>query len=324
MATTFSFSDRLYLAGAGTASLSFDVGTDPVFIGVLFSGETLGGLNHCTLDGQDLLTTHLGYASFLGTDVGMYYNASPASMSGTVTFSASQWTGYNIYFVAFVIHAAGPVSVLTYNTGATAGNWYGNNVNSGAVPGYALTAANRTFTPFAGESTVYNFGGDSFAMASLEDVATAGARTVGGTALGISAYLSVVFSTGDAFVQADPFTQTMTMPTPTVSGVDVVKVTHSTLVGGMHMPPPTVISQPNHLLQTVPEHGEMPGRVLRPSGMTRPVLTYESGKPTWVEHDTLVTPVSRLVPLTTVDDSTGEPELVWDDNDELVLTEYFD
>lgn len=323
MATTFSFSDSISLPSSTTATTTLDVGTNPVAIGVIFNDETLGW-NHCTLDGQSLITNHVGYGSFLGTDVGMYWNPSPTAMSGTVTFSANQWSSSQAYAAAFVVNADGSVSILDTQGAGTAGLWYGNSVTS-AVPGYAMTLGTSAFNVTAQESVAATFSAPDgqIKQVALEDSATSGTRTVGAATLKLAAYFTVVFSTGDIYVEPAASTMTMTAPAPTVDAVDI-KVIHQANVMSMVAPDPTITVVPNRVILTTPEHGETPGRIPPPAGMTKPVLTFVDGLYEWVEHDSLVTPVSRLVPLTTVDDSTGEPELVWDDNDELVLTEYFE
>lgn len=57
----------------------------------------------------------------------------------------------------------------------------------------------------------------------------------------------------------------------------------------------------------------LPADLVEPSTTDGQVLTTVAGEAAWAD------PVPRLVPLTTA--TGGVPEFVWDENDELVLTE---
>ena len=323
MATTFSFSDALSLPISTTVTDSMDVGTDPVAIGVIIAGETMGW-NHCTLDGQSLITTHVGYGSFLGTDVGMYWNNSPTSMSGTVTISMNQWTKGTGYAAVFVIHADGAVSILDTASAGTAGYWYGNTVDSGVIPGYAMTLGTSAFNITAQESVATTFSSPdgSIKQVALEDNATSGSRTVGAATLKLAAYFTVVFSTGDIYAQPSSITATQTVPSPTVTGPGNMKIIHQPFTQTMVVPEPTVIHKPQRAMLTQGVHAETPDRLAPPSGFTFPVLSYQGGEPVWVEATSIQRKPRRIVMRPGITDPPEPTANV--DGDDYVYMEYDD
>ena len=323
MATTFSFSNALTVPISTTVTDTMDVGTDPVAIGVIYNDETLGW-NHCTLDGQSLISSHVGYGSFLGTDVGMYWNSSPSAMSGTVTISMNQWTSGTAYASVFVIHADGAVTILDTQGAGTAGVWEGNTVDTGVIPGYAMTLGTSLFNITAQESVATTFSSPdgSIKQVALEDNATSGSRTVGAYTLKLAAYFTVVFSTGDIYAQASSATATQTVPAPTIDGVQDMKIIHQPFTQTMVVPEPTVIHKPQRAMLTQGIHAETPGRLAPPSGLTTPVLTYQDGEPVWIEGSTLQRRPRRIVMRPGITDPPEPTANV--DGDDYVYMEYDD
>lgn len=105
------------------------------------------------------------------------------------------------------------------------------------------------------------------------------------------AHLTLVDATINAELTA--MTLPITVTTPTVTGIDVVKAYFASLNIGLEVVPPGVVVKPRYVLRLVSEHGDMPGRLGIPSGLSQPVVGYLNGEPVWVELATHVHPTYR-------------------------------
>jgi len=76
-------------------------------------------------------------------------------------------------------------------------------------------------------------------------------------------------------------------------------------------------------LAIVGRHTEMTGRAVPGAGLTTPVLSHDTTRPVYIEGSTIVPARTRMVPLTTTE-AAGDPEFVWDDDDQLVMTEFYE
>ena len=311
-----------------TASQTIDIGSETaVAWGVFDASEnallTLGDITF----GPDTNTlSSVAYGNFLGTDTGVYHDLSPTSgQTGNISFSWTRTVGaVDIQAVPYVITADGPLTVLAGpSTSGNAGVHSGFTLDSGSAAGYGVSwTRNGGFnpTPLSGSEEIFF---DSDMDVVIESEPTTGSRTFGHYSNGVASFVGLIYSDGNIYAQPDAITLPITVPTPVVTGPGDIFAYFSALEIPIAVQTPTLDVPTPKVLATVGVHTETPGRIPNPSGLTAPALTYQNGDHVWVEHSTLETNATKLVPLTTTD-ASGDPALVWDDDDELILTEYYE
>lgn len=321
MSSTVYWSDTMDVPNVlGTYNFSFDVGTNPKYIGLFVTNmENQGGWS-VTVGGQSI-TTRLLHGELLGTDVTFWHLIAPSAMSGLQTVSFVR-SGLSEAFdaVMFSVESESPVSVLDSGSGGAAGTMPGIAVDTGATAGTGIFACTyQTPTPYSGQTNVTPSGWPG--TISIEDAPTSGARTLGGPSNGTNAAVALVLSTGAMVAELSPFTLSPLVTAPTVDAGSIHAYFEAIRLSPV-VAEPRVVVRPQRVLATVGVHSDTPGRVAPPSGLVLPVLVYQNGEPTWVEAETIYGPHRRIVMRPGI---TDPPEPVANvDGDDYVYMEYDD
>jgi hypothetical protein len=101
----------------------------------------------------------------------------------------------------------------------------------------------------------------------------------------------------------------ISIPTPVVTGIDFVIAYFASLGLDITIPEPGVVVKPRYTLRLVSEHGDMPGRMPLPSGLSQPIVAYANGEPVWIDLTSHVHPSyrQRRIVMRTGIDNPPEP-----------------
>jgi hypothetical protein len=123
-------------------------------------------------------------------------------------------------------------------------------------------------------------------------------------------------------IQAAPYKLLLSHPTSSLSGFNDANIQAGPYVLQLKLPKHIITPTAPRLLPLVGENLEMAGRVPAAGALTIPLLTETDGRPVWFEGSSYAER-TRLVPLTGTG-ASGDPGLVWADDDQLIMTEYWD
>ena len=156
----------------------------------------------------------------------------------------------------------------------------------------------------------------------------AGANAVQSNSKGTSTSSAVaylVLQDSSIVAQPSPVALPITVTTPTVTGIDFVIAYFKSLGIDITIPEPGVVVKPRYTLRLVSEHGDMPGRLALPSGLTQPIVGFVNGEPVWIELADHVHPTYRQRRVVMRPGITSPPEPVSNiDGDGFVYMELDD
>jgi hypothetical protein len=300
-------------------------GTAPQAIGAIVGGSdsTMSTIGNWDVDGDDL--TFVAGDAVLGDRGSLHHNLAPTSHTGVqnVGFNRLSTSGYTYQCAIFAIWASGTLDVIagptTQNNAAGIGPF---TLDSGTAEGVGFAMAHgQNPTAYAGSTLLVGSAPNELG-AAYETASTTGSRSFGLTTASLSGGAAVIYSTGLITARPSVVNIPVTLTSPAISGpANFVAYPDPIVIPMTVNDLPGVRAEWPRVLPLVGEEAEMSGRVAYPTGLTSPVLSHAGARPVWVEADSLVSAVTHMVPLTTTG-AAGDPELVWDDNDELVMTEY--
>lgn len=328
MSVTDGGSDTLLNGG----SYSANIGSLPGVIIVVAHCKTWDEITGVTVGGNAMTKVHQAfYSGWNGYVQFWWYNNS--SLTGSVTVGMTSQGDHGVLTTLGLQCVGTPEIVDTFAHGgaATASVDY---LDSGAVEAIRIIGSTDRNSVSAVTSgfTDADRGWDSISgdwnwACSYDTVQRSGniySGYPGATGQMFGAFGGICITDNTFNAEPAAIGVEVTMPAPTItSPIDIVAYPEQFGIK-VTMPRPKMGVRAPMVVPLVGEHTEARGRIPRPAGFTNPILTDDgAGGYHWVEFDSLVTQRTRLVPLTTIN-ASGDPELVWDDNGDLIYTEYYE
>jgi len=323
----------------GGGSFAYDVGTSPNYIIVALSCRiTMDYVSGVTLGGVAM--TKLGYTGGIDVSVSLFGMINPG-VSGSQTFAVSlnYWGGSSPRDIRATVYSgkvAGQPSFYGYAGQGSAAEHMYVSLDSGTDPaiGFSVCAV-RTYgsnlSAYSGntidEDWEYDAGvGPSHYGGAITHQTTypsVGSRTLGTTFFGIGAVGAVLVKVNDYLLeQSTAFSLQVQLPVATIAAPDSQIQQHGAFEFQIDLLKHHLTERYARQLPLVGTKWT-PDRVAFASGLTTPMLSEVNLVPVWVEAPIPYVPRTRLIPLTTTG-ASGDPELVWDADDELVYTEYYE
>jgi len=315
--------------GPHAAPLASTPYTFPIAVGTkvsaafaYFLGWRIGIPASVTLDGVSMT-----YVDQINDQAGLFALYNPGVLSGTTVNLAFTSTGsakidQRVYVI--IVDADGEITYRDYDESGAVGLAFGPELTT-AMDAYAVWGYESVSPSLYANNVLLGSddGVTNWAGVGWSSVAQSGTYNVGGQSLGIGSFSGLAFTEDAISASATAMPLTVTVPTVGISGPGDVFAWASPAVLEVTVPPVSARADRPLTIPLVGQHTEMPARMPYPAGYTTPVVTHDGVRPVWTEGTNIVPPRTRMVPLTTTGTS-GDPELVWDDDDQLIMTEYYE
>lgn len=327
MAITADVSAVLSVGAAGSHTQSFDVGTNPEAL-VILIGQNGGNhdldafLTTVSIGGQTL--SYVGETFFIGRNVYAYELIAPTPMSGSQTMQLTHASGwFNADAIGYALHGYGlgmTRADLAYYASAVGSMHVELDSASDYGMGFVVGVSSATSPSVISGTTLDGYTADLHGFFGHETVQGVGARDVGSYSGGSGqAALGLMYTAVSvAYVTFAPYEIEIDADLLGFGGYTDAKIFVETYEIEIDA---DVLSLRPIYVRDIPLVGGVyaPDRLGPPDGsLTEPVVGYGVYGPEWIENDKATI---HWVPLTT--EVSGDFELVFDENGELVITEIY-
>jgi hypothetical protein len=333
MAVTIHGTPTSYAAFTTSQTVTPDASPTGIVVSVLGGQDTsTGGVNSPAYGGIALTKAEGAQCDGLGLGTGgsaVYYILDISGRANDLLTCSSSFESW--FSVAFIDGSTGSIALLDSGYDQAVGDVSlscGAQIDCLGMSTEAVTSVSGADVDDVGPGTgmttcaEYDPGGVSGGSYYIEGLSGVRADWTQNTG---SHRVMTAIILGDGnydVVQAAPYKLLLSDPTSAITGFNDAQIQTQPYRLYLKNPKHTVQPTAPRVLPLVGEELEMSGRVAKSSGLTTPLLSEVNSIPTWIEGSTFAER-TRLVPLTTTG-SSGDPELVWDDDDELVYTEHWE